>query len=724
MSCVTLKGCTPEPLAAYLKSLAVLRLVAEQKDPDAEGWWENDMFHLESTLNEDDLIRFFVAEYTPTPIVAPWGARSGFFPGSSEKSARAALETLTSNTTVRLSTYAKMVTQVRDLLNRHGFSEKPKEELEKLRLMQLCRSELPEIVLPWLDAVYALSNEWRGFAPLLGTGANEGSLGYSSTFAQMLVALGFHQDTLVPSAKGLLLQTLLGEMSGGLVVASGGQHDPGRAGGFNQGPGIEQKDFPINPWSVVLTFEGSLLWSCATTHALGASFSGIRKGFGGQEAFSSPFTVRARAIGYSSSSDGDMKGARAEIWAPLWTQPVGYPELRALLSEGRASVGRKPANDGIEFAEAAASLGVDRGISEFMRYSLLKRRGDSYIALPAGRFPVKERRESDILRDLDPILHRLDRFLRGFKANGQEIPANFASARGRIDDAIYGLLLHGGATRIKALVAAIGRMERLIDQRDRTKPPKLHGPLSGLGPLWLVLADDGSIEVRIAAALASIRATGGVGPIRANLAPVNPAAPWRWGAGHEQVAWSGNSLPTRMVAALKRRMIDGGGLATKPLYGDLPLRSEDIAGFIEGDLDEKLMEDLLFGFTWVSWNARREVQDARFKLMQSWSSPIEGRAIPRSWALMKLLFLPSSLKVSGGKDVQVLPEPSIVPLLSANRIDEACKVAQRRLYSAGFIPIQSRFPESGDGTRIAAALLIPVQKVQSLMRLVVNADEA
>jgi len=29
-------------------------------------------------------------------------------------------------------------------------------------------------------------------------------------------------------------------------------------------------------------------------------------------------------------------------------------------------------------------LGVDRGIAGFMRYSLLKRRGDSYVALASG----------------------------------------------------------------------------------------------------------------------------------------------------------------------------------------------------------------------------------------------------------------------------------------------------------------------------------------------------
>ncbi len=35
---------------AYLKALGILRLVGEQKDPNARGWWENDVFWLRSPV--------------------------------------------------------------------------------------------------------------------------------------------------------------------------------------------------------------------------------------------------------------------------------------------------------------------------------------------------------------------------------------------------------------------------------------------------------------------------------------------------------------------------------------------------------------------------------------------------------------------------------------------------------------------------------------------------
>jgi len=336
-----------------------------------------------------------------------------------------------------------------------------------------------------------------------------------------------------------------------------GQYDPGRAGGFNQGHGIENKDFPVNPWSFVLTMEGTISWASSVARRQRSTGPGFLR---------SPFTVRSTPVGYASSCDKDKKNAD-EIWAPLWGRPTGYRELRSFLSEGRADVGRRPAATGIEFAEAASSLGVDRGVTEFVRYSLLERRGRNYVALPAGRFPVSARTESDLIRELNQLLGSVDNFLRKFKGDGP--PASFSSARREIDEAIYTLLIHGGATHVKYLVAAIGRLERLMAQRGPERDPKLARPVSGLSPRWIVAADDGSIEVRIAAALASIGATGDVGPIRANLAPVDPAKTLEM--GH----WPGSGCLARKLthfqAHVRAFSKDDGrsenGCRTKPALG-------------------------------------------------------------------------------------------------------------------------------------------------------------
>ena len=74
-----LKGCSPAPLANYLKALGILRLVAEQADPTARGWWKNESFCLLTKLSEDELETFFLNDYHPTPIISPWNKGSGFF---------------------------------------------------------------------------------------------------------------------------------------------------------------------------------------------------------------------------------------------------------------------------------------------------------------------------------------------------------------------------------------------------------------------------------------------------------------------------------------------------------------------------------------------------------------------------------------------------------------------------------------------------------------------
>src|SRR5436309_3502024 len=79
MNTVTLSGCTATPLGNYLKALGVLRLVCEQADSAARGWWAGETFAIESTLNDEDLATFFVERYAPTPILAPWNGGSGFY---------------------------------------------------------------------------------------------------------------------------------------------------------------------------------------------------------------------------------------------------------------------------------------------------------------------------------------------------------------------------------------------------------------------------------------------------------------------------------------------------------------------------------------------------------------------------------------------------------------------------------------------------------------------
>ena len=75
------------------------------------------MFILRTTLETHALLDFFRDAYRPTAIVGPWGARSGFFPGTSEKTAREALSKIASSKLPRLADFAATIKTVRGVLD-------------------------------------------------------------------------------------------------------------------------------------------------------------------------------------------------------------------------------------------------------------------------------------------------------------------------------------------------------------------------------------------------------------------------------------------------------------------------------------------------------------------------------------------------------------------------------------------------------------------------------
>ncbi len=778
---VPLSGCTLEPMAAYLKALAVLRLVSEQADAEAKAWWKNSLFFLESSLDEPALVEFFLHEYKPTPIVAPWNGGSGFSEGDSREGIDAILNTgsgrfaeykATINEILSWpefggahTTLAQMFADVRRHANKlrpgkareellkniadveeaaansktdltsllslttqeiketaksvhHAVSnlrtaaKKILRESGKHKIIPACRNKLRDRAVDWIDSAVVLRTAADPiYPPILGSGGNEGRLDYTHSFMKRVTSLLFEHR---PRSESLLRNALFSSNSDQLSIAPVGQLDPGRAGGYNQGPEIETKNFPTNDWNFVFAMEGAVAWT---------SGAGRRQGVVSHGAMCSPFTVRPAAVGYASAEKQDEKDSRAEVWMPVWEQPCRFEELRALLREGRVEWGGKPVDNAMEFAEAAASLGTDRGISAFQRYTIVKRRGESYIAVPLARVPVREKRHVDLLQQLDPLLNRIDSFASRFKS---EIPAQFRSRRRQIDNAIYDFALRGGPERMQSILAALGRMEQYFATRNLQLEPKLDRPLAGLSAQWLLAADDGSINFRIAAALASIAPSGDVGSIRANLSPVDPQKPWAWIDGSGQTAWRGNKLEERMAGALKRRLIDAERLNCNsfPLWASVRVSPQDAVAFLNSDgVDESRMEELLFGLMVIRWHDAEALAEVKPQLFASCRAKNRSTVIPRVYALLKHLFISENLKDLLGAGEKIKPEPAILSLLSAGRIKEACEIAQRRLRISGFQPTKASFPDepSGiNGIRLSAALLIPIHSMQELSRLVLS----
>jgi CRISPR-associated protein Csx17 len=220
------------------------------------------------------------------------------------------------------------------------------------------------------------------------------------------------------------------------------------------------------------------------------------------------------------------------------------------------------------------------------------------------------------------------------------------------------------------------------------------------------------VEARLAAALASIYGTDRVGPLRSNLAGVDPSQPWRWSEGKGQKNWYGNTLGDRLSGVLKQRLMDATKTlsSTVPTAAALPVSPSDVSPFIWGNCDEKKIEELLWGFMLVDWR-KAGLQSVR----KGWEKPLSENPLPRSWVLLKLLHMPGKIRSLSFKI-----EPRIVSLLLGGRIGDACEVALHRLRVSGLSPFQVIYEDKIDPVRLTASLLVPVRDQWKLESLVLE----
>jgi len=737
-----LPGCTPEPLMAYLKALGILRVVSEQKDAQARGWWRNDTFQLQSTLDSAALVKFFLDEYRPTPIVAPWAGGSGFF----RKDNKQAVQELAGSAVARLALYRKVIESVQAIIDQENVSDKPGEAV-KARLIRRYRRELPDEVVAWMDAAMVLQRDGQAFAPLLGTGGNDGRLDFTQNFMQRILSLRLYTADEASDESRAWLDNALFASPVRLGAASVGQFSPGRAGGPNATQGMEG-DSTDNPWEFVLMLEGTILIAGAAVRRYGPEGS-VRAAF--------PFTVRAVAAGFDSAASKDQTDSRGELWLPLWTRPASLHELRQLFGEGRAEVSGRAARDGTHFARAVAGLGVDRGITAFNRLGFLKRSGKAYLAAPLGRFHVAERSGVDLLRAVDPWLEHFRR-----AAGDKNAPPRFGSALRRIDSAVFDFCRYGGKPFFQKIIIALGAAERELANAERFRADRKLNPLAGLSPAWIEAADDHSPEFIIGRSLACIHdAEGKIGPLRANLEPVDWQKRCRaWAEKDRSVVWNAADPAANLANVLARRMMDGSraGCEGLPLASPYAAPLDTIAAFIAGDLDDRRIENLIWGLILVEM-PKAHGRDRR-SLGPGAAAP-GGPAsppLPREYALLRLLFLPCPIGpersgetvrwrlargcADGGKEggLIIRPEPRILPLLRAGRLGEACRIAAQRLRATGLPPMPGALPtgvlrddcwserttDPHRSRRLAAALLIPVssKSVDHLIHLVCRADDS
>ncbi|GIW93145.1 MAG: hypothetical protein KatS3mg110_1186 [Pirellulaceae bacterium] len=368
------------------------------------------------------------------------------------------------------------------------------------------------------------------------------------------------------------------------------------------------------------------------------------------------------------------------------------------------------------------------------------------------RFAVPKGPRADV-----ELLRELDVWLESFrKASTSNSPARFQVALSAIESAIFDYCRYGRPEDLRNLFVALGKAERaLAITCGRYQNRTICQPLANLSRRWVEATYDGSHEYHIAWALSRIGDTNAAEKVpflRTHLEPVSwEKGRWNWQQNRgPEVVWQSADLATNMVNVLQRRIVG----AANQSHPFLPIPSyrgasiHDIAAFLaDGYCDDNRIEELLWALVLVDHRKRAHISSSPARVDDF---PL---VLPRQYALLKLLFLPGRLVAqpqnSGGPlwrlerqgdaGVVIKPEPRIIPLLLADRVAEACRLASARIRASGLCPMPS--PMAGypsrmadweppphsylDGRRLAASLLIPITDaaLNQLVTMVVRPDE-
>ena len=684
-----LKGCKITPLSNYLKSLGLFRVLSK-KDPKVTALWKNDRLVVETEMDKETMLEFFLQEYSPTPLISPWSYNKY------EKTGKQIQELINSNKD-RFKPYADTMDSVKQIIEKfssiHSIEEKfCKDHITKDTkpvFLRLCRNYLPDSVIPWLDAVFVLGVEKPSFAPLLGTGANAGNFDMAENFVKCLSKVleqGIKTDN---KPKEWLESTLFGNTVS-LDNTSTMGHDPDGSGGPNSGMGFEGKALS-NPWDYILMLEGTMLFAGNLSKHLSVS---------SKEKAAFPFTASTSNIGYPTASpdvnESDTPSG-GELWLPIWENMASYNEIKQIFNEGRIQLKGKQAKTGTEFSRAVITLGTDRGISQFQRFCILERKGQSNLAVNAGKMRVKYNPAATLLDELDTWFKPITD-----KSKEKGAPASMIRLVRGFDESIMKFCTYGKKQNLIQVLIMAGKLERYVSDRDGFKP------LHQLSDRWIDECYDGSPEFRLAASIASIEPTNNKIHIRENLENITvKGSVWEHRKDSTSCVWKQDDSTTRnMARVLHRRGLDGKihSLDSIPIWGHIHAWKGDIDKFLNGKLDLKKIGDLVLPLSIIGIKSDT---DYPWKNIRDKDDSV---VLPEAFAIIKLVHPPQKL--------EGIPfDTAILNMLHAKRLDDAYAKASYMLHSHGRTPLRYS-KKSGNAKQanvsetvkkhLASALLFPI----------------
>lgn len=687
-----LYGCKTTPLSNYLKAIGIIRALSK-KYPATTAHWENDYCVVQANITKEQMFGYFLEEYEPPPIISLWSYNK-------YEKTKAALRTMIESDDGRYKTYKNVLDEIensvlakfKQILDLTKVS-KADVDANKTILFQMCRNTLHDEYVMWLDSVAVIGAEKQYFAPLLGSGGNDGNFDLAENFVKCMKLVLPPCANMNTSAKWLN-SALFGDVTTLARINTVG-HNPDGSGGPNAGSGGFEGASMSNPWDYVLMIEGVLSFAGGISKRL----SNIR----GKAMFS--FAVGASNVGYATASandtdDGQEPESKGEVWLPVWLRPTTYKELEQVFREGRLQVGGRHAKTGVEAARSVITMGTERGIDKFERYGILKRKGKQYLFINSGTIRVADDSTANLLDDLDKWYSGIvSTFIKGKKSG-----STLARFLRNYDDAVMRFCTTRKQHDMLKILEFVGKIER-----HTSILPDNYEPLQVLSSKWLDACYDGSPEFRLATSAASILYSGAVGSIRTNLEclELNKYKIWERPKNSVSFVWKEDDLLDRnMSRVLQRRAVDGqiNSLDVIPIDGAIPSHIGDIGKFLNGVLDMKKIGNLILPLSCIKMYKHMDYPWRRIRLGTSTES------IPEAYMIMKLVCPPL-------RKYDIKYNTSMLGMLSSGRIGDAYVKAAQSLYSHGFLPhsysgrnkrLQSTTMSNITKKHIMASLLFPL----------------
>ncbi len=726
-----LEGCAPTPLAHYLKALAILRLLTEQIDADARGFWGSEHFHLITRLDRQELLNFFVDQYTPSPLLAPWNSGSGFYASDNKEG----LLAIAASQAPRFADYRLAITAASRVTRE--FSRAPINEA-KAKFTRRWRECWRGPSAAWIDAVVVIQADGSlAYPALLGTGGNDGRLDFINNYMRQLAHLWDTSSLLAPlrpQASQLLSSALFGGATRGQAKSAIGQFLPGSAGGANQSAGFDAKPLS-NPWDVLLMLEGTLVLRSSLVRR--AESKGLAQA-------AAPFAVRGSAAGYGSAAEID-ESARGEQWMPLWSTPTTYAELQQLFAEARCKIGERTAQQPLDFARAIARQGVARGIDAFERFGYIERNGQTTLAVPLGRWQVRSQPHQDLLDEVASWVATLRH-----SGRNRHAPPRLRSAAKTCEEVMLSCCRQNSAIHWRTLLMRLAETEQTLLRCPKFSTEQQLRPLPRLSSGWLQAIgildpqDPCARELRLAFALASLH----------DWTRESPSLPptWQWNdpirrhwipldrtpnPGHSdrppRLRTTGNTIdrPAEVVSrgvdllrdaisVLRHRALSRGhrrslGLIPAVSWAAAPLT--DIAAFIRGEVDEERCLKLALALMALDWRALAKGEHLEFLPPPSERPGAVYSVLRLATPLAPIPAMTRSVwdPETGTRclrECQAITtclDPALLERLLAEDLSGAFRIALQRLQVAGLRPqIRIAAMPRRHLRRLAASLIFPI----------------